>query len=63
VSFALEASAWSPSSPFSARLVFRRNDPEVLSVFPYAYDAWNLYWSVGVSTDVGAARKTWKRRD
>jgi hypothetical protein len=30
-------------------LSLRRNDADILSVFPYAYDAWNIYFKMGFS--------------
>ena len=29
------------------RIMIRRNDPEILSTFPFARDAWNIYWALG----------------
>jgi hypothetical protein len=30
------------------KIIIRRNDPEILSTFPFARDAWNIYWALGV---------------
>ena len=32
-----------------ARASIRRNDPEVLSTFPVAYDAWSFFIGVGTA--------------
>jgi len=36
----------------AGRIKISRNDPELLAVFPFAYDAWSLSWELGFDTAV-----------
>jgi len=47
IAFALEARCrW-------ASVRISRNDPELLAIFPFAYDSWNLSWEFGTDTLMG----------
>lgn len=35
------------------------DDPEILTNFPFAHDAWNVYWVVGAGNVEGAAAAAW----